>query len=298
MTPLVRTLVVLFLMVICAAPALGQDRPRPAAYHVLYGAEDEPNRRLDVYLPEGFEPPYPVMLMFHGYGQNKAEASTLMLPEIAARAGVATVAVNYSLLMPDVYLDAYCALAWVQANAADYGLDPAQVVTFGVSYGALPATMLAVQEQPDALPLDCPHPAPDPEAVRGVVSLAGALLGTADALRIYQPEMPLWQDQTTAALLSSTPPEHWLSLDLPAETLGYLALWPMTWIDPSEPPHLLIHGAGDSVVPYQSTYAYAEILSRNRTNAMLVIDRLAGHVPAPALFDRELETFLGRVTGG
>lgn len=293
-----RTLVVLCLIALCAAPALGQERLQPAAYNVPYGADDEPNRRLDVYLPEGFEPPYPAMLMFHGYGQNKAEASSLLLPEIAARAGFATVAVNYSLLMPEAYLDAWCALSWAQANAADYALDPTRVVTFGVSYGALPATMLAVQEHPDSFALDCPHPAPDPDTVRGVVTLAGALFGNAEALRAYEPELPLWQDAATANLLASTPPEQWLALDLPAETLAYLALWPMTWIDQSEPPHLLIHGAGDSVVPYQSTYAYAEILSRNRTNAVLVIDRLAGHVPAPALFDRELETFLGRVVGG
>jgi acetyl esterase/lipase len=118
MKPLVRALVVFGLAILCAAPALAQDRSRPVAYNVLYGTETERNRRLDVYVPEGAEPPYPVVLAFHGSGTtDKSDIAEFGIPQIAAQAGAAIVPVTYTATDPEsAYVDAYCALAWVQAN--------------------------------------------------------------------------------------------------------------------------------------------------------------------------------------
>ncbi len=292
MRSLFRIVSLLCLAVLCAGPALGQS---PDGYNVLYGAEDEPNRRLDVYLPPDAEPPYPVVLMFPGSDARKADIKDFGLAEIILRAGAAAVAVAYDTRDPvAAYADAYCALAWLQSSASEYGFDPAQIVTFGHSYGALPAAMLAVQEDPTVFPLDCPHPVPDVEAVRGVVTIGGVLPSSADSLAEYVGDDTLRANAALVDLLRATPPEAWFTLDLSDRVRDFLSQWPLAWIDYAEPPHLLIHGAVDMTLPYQGSMDYAHNLIRNHTNVTLVIDRYSGHVPPPFAYDRELIAFLGR----
>jgi acetyl esterase/lipase len=299
MKPLVRALVVFGLAILCAAPALAQDRSRPVAYNVLYGTETERNRRLDVYVPEGAEPPYPVVLAFHGSGTtDKSDIAEFGIPQIAAQAGAAIVPVTYTATDPEsAYVDAYCALAWVQANGAEYGLVTTRIVTLGHSYGGLPATMLAVLEDPSGLPLDCPWPAPDVNAVRGAISIAGLLFGSAQGVEEMWPDAPLWPDAELAAALRQTPPEAWMELSMNAEAAALVRLIPMAQIDAGEPPHLLVHGAEDETIPYAHTFDYAGILSRNRTSAVVVIDHYSGHVPPPFAYDGQMIAFLERVFG-
>lgn len=292
MRSLFRIVTLLLLAALCAAPALGQS---PDAYNVLYGADDQRNRRLDVYLPPDAEAPYPVVLMFPGSDARKADMKDFGLVEIVHRAGAAAVAVAYDTRAPvAAYTDAYCALAWVQANAAGYGFDPAQIVTLGHSYGALPAAMLAVQEDPSVFPLDCPHPAPDMVAVRGVATIGGLLPSSAGSLAEFVQEQMLPVDPALVETLRATPPEAWLTLDLSGPAREFLIQWPMAWIDYYEPPHLLIHGAVDLTLSYQVSMDYAQNLIRSHTNVTLVIDRYSGHVPPPFAYDRELIAFLGR----
>ena len=286
------------LLLLSIAPTAAQSRVPVAAPHVPYGADNEPDRRLDVYLPAGFEPPFPVLMVFHGYGGDKSDANDLLIPDIAARVGIATVAVNYTEQLPEAYADAWCALSWVQTAGAGRGLDPSRVITLGISFGAHPAAMLGVQDDPSLAPLDCPHPDPDPEAVLGVVTLGGRLHGTVDALQAYTPEVPVWSDPALAEQITALPPEAWPQSDLPLDTRMFLGLFPMAWVSEYDAPHLIIHGAGDSIVPYTEAYDYARILARNRTNGTVLLDRLAGHVPGPNVFDRELETFLTDVLAG
>lgn len=278
-----------------AGAAAAQGPTRPAAYNVLYGAQDEGRRRLDVYVPEGMETPAPVVMYFHGTGGDKADVHSQNLPQLAAQAGAAVVAVNYSLELPDAYADAWCAVSWVQANATTYHLDPAKIIPFGVSYGALPAAMLAAQDDPSALTLDCPHPPPDPSAIHGMVSLAGLLPSSTAILETAFPNADIWQDEAAARELAGLPPDEWRSPGLPEAARDFLSLFPAAWVNHYQPPHLLIQGAGDSSVPYEDAYAYAELLGGSDTNVTVLVDRIAGHVPGPAVFDRELVAFLRHV---
>jgi acetyl esterase/lipase len=285
-------------LLLAIPPTLAQNQTRTAAYSVIYGAENEGGRRLDVYVPEDLEPPYPVVLAFPGSGGDKADIIEFGIPDIAARAGAAIVTVSYATDDPvSAYRDAWCALAWMQVHGIDYGLDTSRIVTLGHSYGGLPATMLALQDDPAHFGLDCPYPAPNPDPILGVVSIAGVLLGSADALEAFNPDGPVWQDATLAATLRETPPEAWLTLDLTPEQRNFLEMWPMAWIDHSDPPHLLMHGAVDTIIPFENSYAYAEILTRNAINVAVVTDRYSGHVPPPFAYDREMIVFLQRVFG-
>lgn len=96
-------------------------------------------------------------------------------------------------------------------------------------------------------------------------------------------------------MLRETAPNEWRNLDLPDIVRELIMIYPVYWVDGSEPPHLLIHGLGDSNVPYQQAYDYAQVLTDHRVNVQLVFDRLSGHVPPPRVFDRELEAFLYRI---
>ncbi|MFN8379137.1 MAG: alpha/beta hydrolase [Anaerolineae bacterium] len=294
MSAILRAVMFIAIAALGVVPGLAQDQTPPTAVDMRYGDQNDPLRVLDVYVPEDAEGPLPVILYFHGYGRSKEDAQNENLPQVAEQVGAAVVAVNYSTMLPDTYADAWCAVSWVQANAETYGFDPGFIVPFGVSYGGLPATMLAAQDDPSAF-LDCPHPAPDPAAVKGIVSLAGLLPSNLATLVTFFPDPALW-DQDTVSKLDPTPAEQWMSLDLPDATRRYLSLWPVTWIDDHEPPHLLIHGAEDSTLPYQDSYDYATVLARNDTNVTVLLDSVSGHVPGPEVYDYEIVAFLQRLT--
>jgi len=95
--------------------------------------------------------------------------------------------------------------------------------------------------------------------------------------------------------LRETPPSEWRDLDLPDAVHTYLSYFPLYWANGNEPPHLLIHGIGDSIVPYEQSLDYAGVLLQQRINVEMVFNRLSGHVTPPRVFDAEMATFLKRI---
>lgn len=106
--------------------------------------------KLDLYLPEGMRD-FPALVWFHGGALemgDKAELKTVA--EWLAGNGIAVVSVNYRLspraLFPAYIEDAASSVAWVQAHAQEYGINPRNIHVGGHSAGAYLAAMLAMDE--------------------------------------------------------------------------------------------------------------------------------------------------------
>ena len=110
--------------------------------------ESEDCLYLDVYKPQGFSTPLPVMVWIHGGGNVNGNKNKFNGTLLAAR-GVIVVTTNYRLgpfgflstedaTMPGNYgmLDQIAALQWVQDNIAAFGGDPTSVTLFGESAGS------------------------------------------------------------------------------------------------------------------------------------------------------------------
>jgi len=124
----------------------------------FYGPADRRSAR--IYTPTGLDPtrPAPALIFFHGGGWvvGNVETYDALCRTIATRAGVKVVSVEYRLApeapFPAAIEDAMAALAWVRAEAADLGLDPARLAIGGDSAGGNIAAALAQLDKPDGDP--------------------------------------------------------------------------------------------------------------------------------------------------
>lgn len=129
------------------------ERIKPAASDLAYG--QDPRQRLDIY---GGAPGagLPVLVWVHGGGflrgakRDDAHPFEAHIGRFAARNGMVGVVLNYRLAplaqWPSGGEDIALALAWLRANIAAYGGDPARIVVMGTSAGACHiATCLRLQ---------------------------------------------------------------------------------------------------------------------------------------------------------
>ncbi|MBO7682894.1 MAG: alpha/beta hydrolase [Clostridia bacterium] len=117
---------------------------------LAYGPEDL--QKLDIYLPEEGEGPFPTILMFHGGGLMYCDKHDFHLYPLlyALKEGFAVAAVNYRLLpkvdYPTPVYDAYKSLLYLYENGAEYGLDVENFFLWGTSGGGNLSLMCAMKE--------------------------------------------------------------------------------------------------------------------------------------------------------
>lgn len=113
---------------------------------LAYG--DHLRQRIDLYQPEARSPaPRPVLLFVHGGGFVRGEKRSDEHPfgasvgRFAARHGLLGAVMGYRLApefrWPSGGEDVAAAVAWLVANVAEYGGDPARIVLLGTSAGSV-----------------------------------------------------------------------------------------------------------------------------------------------------------------
>lgn len=116
---------------------------------VVY-ASDSPNQRLDIYLPEKGEGPFPTLIHVHGggfaFGDKRDDYMNAYLKALGW--GWAAVSVEYRLsgeaIFPAAVLDCREAVRFLRKNAARYKLDPDRFAAIGGSAGGNLAAMLGM----------------------------------------------------------------------------------------------------------------------------------------------------------
>ena len=216
-----------------------------------YGSH--PRQRLDLYRPrsEGAEAaraPLPVIIFLYGgsWQSGMREGYGFAGRALAARGFL--VAVPDYRLVPEVRFPAFLednahALRWVRANAGRFGGDPDRIVLVGHSAGAYSAAMLA---------LDPRWLGEDRRSVRGFVGLAGPY----DFL-------PLSGPITTAAF---------------GQERDLASTQPVNFASAGDPPALLLHGEGDTLVQPRDSRRLAERLQAAGVDARVKLYPAIGHI--------------------
>jgi acetyl esterase/lipase len=242
---LILLIIIIFLLTACGGAATEVDQtpeiPQRSWSDVPYTPADIPFQRLDVYLPETGDGPFPTLLAIHGGGFWAWSKSLYgqMAPRLN-ETGYAVVSTNYRLTpkysYPAQVEDVFCALAWIHANQATYGFDAERTFVMGDSAGGYLASMLGTVNDPGTYLENCPNALPASDWLQGVVVLYGMYDFTSVAG--YQ----------EAEMHASLEPFLGAAYDeIPLETLVEMS--PMSRLDGSEPPFLLIHGTLDTSVP-------------------------------------------------
>ena len=96
---------------------------------------------LRIYVPQDAEPPYPVIMVFHGGGWTirSFELEGPTSRGLANRVGALVISVQYRLApetrFPGAADDCYAAAMWALENAQEFGGDPSNMAVAGTSAG-------------------------------------------------------------------------------------------------------------------------------------------------------------------
>lgn len=229
----------------------GSDRVRRIR-NVPYG-EMGMAHLLDIYLPvDGAPGPMPILIQVPGGAWvtgSKNEQGLPLLNRMAAM-GWACFAINYRLgpkaRFPDMLTDVLMAIAWVKANAANYGADPGFVAITGGSAGGHLASLVAL------LAGDRARFQPGFEQADTSVSVAVPVYGRYDFLNRHGilPDSGIIPF-LAAKVMPGTPdscPELWQQAS------------PEAQVHSDAPPFLIVHGSGDTLIPVEEARAFCGAL--------------------------------------
>jgi acetyl esterase/lipase len=157
-----------------------QIAPTVAEQRVPVAVPDAPTAYLDIYTPDSAgAKPHPVILWVHGGGFISGSAATVAdYAILLAHAGYTVASLDYSLApavrYPAPVRQGNAALAYLRANAAQFGGDPTRIVIGGDSAGAQIASQLTAVQTNPALASSMGLTAAVPiAALRGVVLFCG-----------------------------------------------------------------------------------------------------------------------------
>jgi acetyl esterase/lipase len=228
-------------------------------------ASSSPSQKLDIYLPDDFSGPYPVILQLHGgafMGCDKADMQVMPMLEGLKR-GYAVIATNYRLSwqakFPALVQDVKAAVRWIRANADRIRLDPQRIAAWGGSAGGYLASMLGVSEgisELEDLTLGNPE---QPCSVQAVVSWYGPTDFLKMDAQLEENGLKPPDDQLHSG--QNSPESLLLGHTITEVPQLVKAANPETYIRKDAPPFFLQHGTKDAVVPVQQSVNFAAKLT-------------------------------------
>ena len=251
-------------------------------------AKLSPAQKLDIYIPDKGEGPFPVILFIHGGGFEIGDKRDIHVLSflMGLKRGYAVVSVNYRLsreaIFPAGLQDIKAALRWVKANCEQYHLNGNRIAACGGSSGGNYAAMVCLT----------------------------ATVTTFDDFSLGNPEFPCnvqaavdWFGPTDFSRMDEQleangfgPANHndadsaeskYLGARLADVPLKVVIANPMTYIHKQMPPILIQHGRLDTMVPVQQSMIFAEKLEKFVSRDRFEFDILEGAGHGDPLFETE-----------
>jgi acetyl esterase/lipase len=220
-------------------------------------------QKLDIYLPEEGEGPFPVILAIHGgafmMGDKADEQLNPMLNGL--KYGYAVVSINYRMsgeaLFPKNINDVKAAIRFIRANTRQYYFNPDKIAVWGGSAGgnlsALAGTSADVKELEDL--------SQGNEAQSCRVNAVVDWFGPTNFLLMDEELKTSGNGIPNHGEVNS--PESKVLGQKISEIPGKVALAnPETYITKDDPPFLIMHGTKDQLVPTQQSILFAEKLAK------------------------------------
>jgi acetyl esterase/lipase len=240
--------------------------------------------KLELLVPQGMPAggnPVPVVLWIHGGGWRTG--SRLPIPTRAADLcprGYAVASVDYRLtttaLWPAQIQDVRGAVRWLRAHAAQYGLDTDRFAAFGDSAGGHLSAFLGMSGGVGTV------------TVGGVtLDLEGSTGGNLDQSSQVQAVVD-WYGATDVLQMHFYPTtvnhdgsgsDESKFLGGPIQDRPELAATanPVTYVDPDDPPLLVLHGTLDKLIPFNQSQLLVDAVRAVGVPARLVPVQGAGH---------------------
>jgi acetyl esterase/lipase len=223
---------------------------------------------LDIAMPKGLTKPVPAVVHIHGGGFKSGTKSARHAVRYASE-GYIGVSINYRLSgvapFPAAVQDCKAAIRWLRAHAEQYQIDPDHIGIWGTSAGGHLVAMLGTSGGDQYL-----------EGYGGNAEFSSAVQAVVDH---FGPTDFLKMD---AGHLRENSPE---SLFLGGQITGIpdqvRRANPITYVDKSDPPILIIHGKEDRTVIYNQSELLYAALQKAGVISKLVPVKNAGHSYRP-----------------
>jgi len=218
---------------------IDREPPVPAEIQEIKDIEykniDGKSLQIDMYIPREVEKPVPLLVFIHGGSWAHGKRSdylTYLIP--FAQQGYITATVSYRLLEDGPYPacaeDIRDAVQWFFRNGEKYGYDPDRIALIGGSAGGHLSLLGAygwhpAQEVPDSSVVVPAH------QIKAVVDIYGPVDLTTPYSRTHR--------LVTRLIAHSYEEKPEL----------YLEASPLHYLDPHDPPTLILHGTADRLVP-------------------------------------------------
>lgn len=245
-----------------------------------------PSQKLDIYLPDDGDGPFPVILHIHGGGfefGDKRDVQVLSYLKGLTR-GYAVVSVNYRLsgeaIFPAGLQDIKASIRWLRANSETYHLDGNRIAACGGSAGGNYAAMVCLTD--NVTEFDDPgfgnleYPCS--------VQVAVDMFGPTDFLKMdaQLEENGFGPGDHGEA---DSPESKYLGAKLSAVPLKVELANPMTYIHEHMPPLLIQHGRLDTLVPVQQSMIFVEKLEKYVSHDRFEFDIIEGAGHGDPLFE-------------
>ncbi|QDT04274.1 Carboxylesterase NlhH [Rubripirellula lacrimiformis] len=216
---------------------------------VVYGMGGDVELHMDIATPAEASQPVPCIIVIHGGAWRQGDKSS-HITQIRrfAQQGYVSATVQYRFCpqfpFPAQVEDVKCAVRYIRANAAKYGVDPTQIGAVGFSAGGHLAMMLGTMDAEDAMEGDGGNP-DQSSKVQAVVSFYGPTLFTAHDLNPRT--APLVHD-----FLGGTADER---------PQAFHDASPRNYVTKGDAPMLLFQGTDDPLVPYTQAMVMVEAMT-------------------------------------
>jgi acetyl esterase/lipase len=246
-------------------------------------------QKLDVYLPEKGDGPFPVIVSIHGgafRGGDKGDIAQLPMLE-GLNHDYAVVCINYRLsgeaVFPAQIYDCKAAIRFIHANAVQYHFDPQRIAAWGGSAGgylsALVGTSAGVPELED-LSMGNPNAS---SRVTVVVDWYGP---TENFLKLdeelHENGLGIPGEEHSA---EDSPESLLLGRKITEVPDLVTSASPMKYITPDAPYFLIQHGRIDPGIPVQQSIHFASTLTRIAGNDKVILEILEGAQHADPAFE-------------
>lgn len=234
----------------------------------VYSRPPSGRLQLDLAVPRS-EGPHPWVLVIHGGGWSGGQRVHVH-PDLGwlVAQGYAAAAVDYRLVargarnrFPTQVADARCAVRYLRRRAEELDLDPDRAAAIGYSAGAHLAMMLATASDVEGLDEGCDDVATSPE-----IRIAVSYFGPTD----LRPEAPF--DAVAERIVN-----RFLGASRRREPELAALASPITHVDSTDAPIMLVHGVEDDVVPIAQSRRMRATLARAGVPTQLVEVEGRGH---------------------
>lgn len=261
------------LVLICAATSSAETAGVRAFRDLAYVSNGAVRQKLDLFVPETGEGPWPVIVWVHGgawLAGSKEDCPALRQGLI--QRGYAIASIGYRLssdaLFPAQIQDCKAAVRWLRAHANTYHLDPARFGAWGSSAGGHLVALMGTSGAVKAF--DVGEHLAESSRVQAVCDYYGPT-------DLLQMDAHTHAAARTAHDAENSPESRLIGGAIQQNQEKAVAANPITYVTADTPPFLIVHGDADPVVPHHQSELLFAALKKVGTAVQLHTIQGAGH---------------------